>query len=310
MSNNEVSKTWQNHQGNILDTVEDYEVIECNTCGFKHIVPIPSVEELEIIYREEYYSKDKPLYIERSIEDQEWWDLVFSERFDTFEEVLKEDCRRILDIGSGPGIFLQFGKNRGWDVLGIEPSAQAAEHSRSLGIEIVEGFLTPEIAEEIGKYDVVHLNEVLEHVPDPKAILQIVGDLLSPSGIICIMVPNDYNPFQDALRSVCGYNPWWVVPPHHINYFNFDSLSALLTNNGFSIIVKDASFPIDMFLLMGDNYTKDDSLGRKIHKKRIQFEFNMKKAGLGDLKRKLYQLFAEQGLGRDVIIIAQKMKQN
>ena len=36
------------------------------------------------------------------------------------------------------------------------------------------------------------------------------------------MKANEYNPFQIALRDNCGYEPWWLSPPHHINYFNFE----------------------------------------------------------------------------------------
>jgi len=48
---------------------------------------------------------------------------------------LPSGSRRILDVGSGPGYFLLHGKNRGWQTLGIEPSKQAAEHGRKLGLE-------------------------------------------------------------------------------------------------------------------------------------------------------------------------------
>ena len=305
MNNTDLIRKWNNHKGIILDTIEEFEVLECQTCGFRHIVPIPSQEELEEVYRKEYYSVVKPLYIERAHEDQKWWNITFKERYDTFEEILAADRRRILDIGSGPGIFLQFGKERGWEALGIEPSAQASEHSRELGIETVEDFLTEETSKRLGKFDVIHMNEVLEHVPDPIGFINVVKGMLTSRGLVCIMVPNDYNLFQYALRTTCNFKPWWIVPPHHINYFNFDILSSLLKRNVFSIKVKDASFPIDMFLLMGDNYVDDDVLGRKIHNKIKQFELNMEKAGLGELKRRLYQVFANNGLGRDVIIIAQ-----
>jgi 2-polyprenyl-3-methyl-5-hydroxy-6-metoxy-1,4-benzoquinol methylase len=108
---------------------------------------------------------------------------------------------------------------------------------------------------------VVHMSEVLEHIPDPRGILQIARSLLAPEGLICVVAPNGYNPFQYALRTACGYQPWWVAPPHHINYFDFDSLSQLLLNGGFEVVLKEAIFTIDMFLLMGDNYIGKDALG-------------------------------------------------
>jgi len=299
-------KCWSNHEGPVLDSVKGFDVIECKSCGFKHIIPIPSEKELERVYREEYYSKEKPLYIDRYKEDLEWWNLVYSERYDVFERDLPESHRRILDVGSGPGYFLLHGKDRGWKTVGIEPSAKAAAHSRSLGLNIVEAFFRPEIAKDLGEFDVIHMSEVLEHVPDPGALLQLAHDLLVRDGMLCVAVPNDYNPFQYVLRKVCGYDPWWVAPPHHINYFDFDSMGSLLEKSGFEIILREATFPIDMFLLMGDNYIGDDAEGRKCHAKRMLLEKNMAEAGLTNLKRQLYEAFAEQGLGREVMLFGKR----
>jgi SAM-dependent methyltransferase len=211
-----------------------------------------------------------------------------------------------LDVGSGPGFFLLHGKQRGWKTVGIEPSARAAEHSRSLGLDIIEGFLTKRIADKLGTFDVVNMSNVLEHIPEPKMMLDLVWDLLNPRGLICLVVPNDYNPFQHALKSVCGYEPWWVAPPHHINYFEPESLRRLTAASRFEVILCESTFPIDIFLLMGDNYIGNDELGRQCHKKRINLEKNLAMAGLTDLKRKMYQLFAQIGVGRNVQVIGLK----
>ena len=158
---------WQQHHGVALDEVESYRVIHCDECHFKHVVPLPTHEQLESVYRDEYYSVEKPLYLDRYLEDLDWWNLVYGERYDTFEGFLAPQRRRILDVGSGPGFFLLQGKRRGWDVLGIEPSAIAAAHSRDLGLKIIEDFLTKQLADQLEPFDVVHMSEVLEHIPNP-----------------------------------------------------------------------------------------------------------------------------------------------
>jgi len=301
-----MNKKWKNHYGQVLDTKNGFDVIECESCGFKHIIPIPTKEELKNIYRNKYYTKEKPLYLERACQDLEWWNLTYSDRYDTFEENLSNNRRSILDIGSGPGFFLLYGKKRGWNVLGVEPSKQAAEHAKSLGLKIIEEFMDHSLASKLDKFDVVHMSEVLEHIPDPIDTLKIAYDLLKPNGLLCVSVPNDYNPFQQILREVYEYKSWWVAPPHHINYFDFESLEKLLEKIGFKIILKEATFPIDIFLLMGDNYVGNDVLGRKCHKKREQFELSLNKGKYNDLKRRLYRCFAEMGIGREILIIGKK----
>jgi len=303
-------KQWQNHIGDVLDNANGFDVIECQTCGFKHIVPIPSQKELEVVYRSEYYETEKPLYLDRHREDLDWWNSTYSEQYDILEKYLPPDRRRILDVGCGPGFFLAHGEQRGWECLGIEPSAKAAAHCRNLGLIILEDFLTEENAGQLGAFDVVHANNVLEHLPNPQEMVELARDLLSPEGLFYVVVPNDYNPFQRALRTACGYKPWWVAPPHHINYFNFDSIDRLLTSSGFEVILRNTTFPIDMFLLMGDNYIRNDSLGRICHAKRKTLEKNLLKAGMTNFKRNLYQAFESVDIGREVQIVARKKQTN
>lgn len=293
------------HTGMIIDQADGYDVLECETCGFRHIMPIPDPAQLKKVYEEEYYSTEKPDYFKHYEEDGEWWNLSYDDRLDYFEAHLSVDRRRILDIGSGPGFFLRRGKERGWQTLGIEPSRQAADYSRKLGLEIRNEFLTVG-TQGLGQFDAIHMSAVLEHISDPIGMLEIAHNLLMPGGLVCVVVPNDYNPFQMALRSACNYKPWWLAPPHHINYFEPSSLKRAMQRSGFTVMALSTTFPIDMFLLMGDNYTVDGKLGRQCHGKRKAFELALKKAGLNELRLKLYERLIEQNVGREVVIFGKR----
>jgi SAM-dependent methyltransferase len=297
---------WQDHVGEALDDANGFTVIECDGCRFKHIVPIPTPAELEHVYGHEYYATEKPLYIQRHLEDREWLDLVYAERYVAFERLLGARRRRLLDVGSGPGLFLKHGVARGgWEVRGIEPASQAVAHSRGIGLDVTQGFLDVGTAASLGTFDVVHMNEVLEHLPDPRAMLGLVHGLLDPGGLVALMVPNDYSPFQAALRDACGMPPWWVAPPHHVNYFDVDSIQRLLAER-FEVVAVETSFPIDLFLLMGDNYVGNDQLGRACHAKRKQFELALARADKSALRQEMYRRLAGLGIGRDVFVIARK----
>ena len=301
-----ITKEWNGHHGPVLATINGFDVIDCQAHGFKHIIPIPTTEELTEAYKHEYYSAEKPLYIQRYLEDIEWWNMVYAERYETLEAHLPEQRRRLLDVGSGPGLFLQHGKDRGWDVSGVEPSVQAAKHSHEQGLNVTNDFLTEANAASFGQFDAINLSEVLEHIPDPASFLKITYGMLAPSGLICIAVPNDFNELQKAAVSQQKLPEWWVAPPHHINYFDHPSLASLLNDSGYEVIHQESTFPIEMFLLMGDLYVGNDTLGRTCHGKRKSFELNMQRAGMGDLKRKMYQKLAELNIGREIVLFARK----
>lgn len=289
-----------------MASANGFDVIDCHQCRFKHIIAIPTEDELEQAYQHDYYTQEKPLYLERYKEDLDWWNIVYTQRFEIMEQHLAAEQRSLLDIGSGPGFFLLNGQKRGWQVKGIEPSVEAADHSRGLGLNVENNFYSEQTAPGLGTFDAINLGEVLEHIPDPTALLRLVHRQLNSNGLVCIIVPNDFNPFQKVLRDHLKFNPWWVAPPHHINYFDFDSLSNFIQRCGFDVLHQESTFPIDMFLLMGQNYIGNDSMGRQCHGQRKQFEKNLFGAGASELMNNLYSSFAKLGIGREIVLYARK----
>ncbi|MGZ5933478.1 MAG: class I SAM-dependent methyltransferase [Rhizomicrobium sp.] len=298
--------SWQAHEGPCVARVKGYDIIHCAMCGFRHAVPLPDPRQLEREYRETYYADEKPTFLAHAGEDQQWAELAQTDRLESFERILGSARRRLLDIGSGPGFFLKTAMARGWRVMGIEPSRQAAAHARSLGIEVVEGFFGAETAPSLGRFDAINLNNVLEHVPDPIAILLQARAILEPGGVICVNVPNDFSPLQVAAAATSGTGEWWIAPPHHLNYFDFATLSSLLLRLKFDVAEKTTSFPMEAFLLMGDNYTVDPVLGRASHNKRKKFDLALEAAGLRETRKAFYRALAETGIGREAVVIAIK----
>ena len=223
--------------------------------------------------------------------------------------------KRILDIGSGPGFFLRCAKRRGWDVIGVEPSPLACNYAKEQNIPTIQKFFHEVTPNEIGKFDAIHTFDVLEHVNNPIAVIEKAYSLLKRSGVIVVEVPNDFNPLQKLVQKSLKKKEYWITLSsnsknsgtiQHLNYFNFSSISDLLKRIGFKIIIKEATFPLEIFLLMGQDYIKNPKIGKKIHLERIQFEKNFEKRKEGQLKRKIYQKLAEIGIGRTAIIYAKK----
>ena len=300
----EKSVRWNGHEGELLASKNGHDIIACEACGFRHAVPLPDPAVMAREYRENYYAEEKPTFLAHAGEDQAWAELAQIDRLEIMEKMLGTGRRKLLDIGSGPGFFLRTAQARGWQVKGIEPSRQAAAHARGLGVEVVEGFFDAESQPALGAFDAVHLNNVLEHVPDPIGILTLAKRCLVKGGAICLNVPNDFSPLQIAARATAGTGDWWISPPHHLNYFDFASLEALLVRLGFTVREKLSSFPLEAFILMGDNYIGDPVLGRAMHNKRKAFDLALDAAGLKETRRDLYRALAGAGIGREAIIIA------
>ena len=304
------------HKGKIITEMKGYSVIDCEICGFKHLDPIPTAAELEEFYAHKYFNLIKQggraPEIRRLIGEA---DEARAER-ECLEKTLYTDVNAILedsgmrtgrcicDVGCGTGDFLKFMQKQGWDCTGIEPSEEGACRATDSRITIyncpLETFVStyPKYSHS---FDVVSLLNVLEHVSSPRVILEQVKDLLKPgSGIVVIRVPNDFTSIQQIAQAKLLKEPWWVAVPDHINYFSTESLQRLLTSMGFETLCTIADFPMELFLLMGEDYVGNPDVGSSCHQKRKSFELSLP----GEARRKLYLNLAEQGIGRDCIVFA------
>ena len=96
--------------------------------------------------------------------------------------------KRVLDVGCGGGILTEAMANKGANVKGIDLSEKALKvaelHSLESGVKVSYELISAEnlAAREPGQYDVVTCMEMLEHVPDPSAVVQACATLVKPGG--------------------------------------------------------------------------------------------------------------------------------
>lgn len=291
------------HSGPVIVSVDGCDVIDCQTCGFLHVYPLFSDEELKQFYDAEFYQKERPDYLRHAEEDKEWWMLRYHHYYETLEA--HAPGRRLLDIGSGPGYFLEAGHARGWDVLGFEASPVAAEYTRTRGIPVINDYFSAGKANGLGQFAVVSLALVLEHLRDPIGLIEEALSVLAPGGLLLVISPNDFNPLQKILWKHMGFAPWWVVPQHHLNYFDSRSARDFFLARGLEVLHQETSYPMETFLLAGRNYVGNGALGRTCHEERKAFEtalFRHDKA----VMRALAKSWSDQGIGREFIILGRK----
>ena len=291
----------KSHEGEVIDLANGYEILNCTNCGFIHAVVTKEID----FYTSHYYDEEKPDYITSNESETEWWDQTYGDRIDYADELAGEELKNWIDIGTGPGLFLDAAKKRNKRILGIEPSRQAAEHATSKGHEVINGYFDNEMSEKMETFDAAHFSEVLEHIENPRDFLNNVRNILRKDGFIVITVPNDYNIIQEIFVNETGKEKWWLAPPFHLNYFSHESLERLVESCGFEVLKSTSMFPIDIFLLMGDDYIGNDVKGKEAHQRRKNFEMILGKKNK-QLSRKIYQEFAKMGIGREIVLYAKR----
>jgi 2-polyprenyl-3-methyl-5-hydroxy-6-metoxy-1,4-benzoquinol methylase len=211
-------------------------VYRCLKCGHVQVAPLPTAGE-----DEEYYQSDK-MYKNIFRDDEAMqkeenlmrrYRFYVEDEFRKFKTFLTKD-ERILDIGTGYGWLVEFLRNEGYAADGVEISDEKRELcGRRSGIEIYGwNFLEdePEVQERIGYYDVVCLQQTLEHISHPAVFLTRAARLIKPGGRVYVSVPNE----NDGLKSVePEYVNFHYLRPH-LSYFTPDTLTKLLLRCGFA----------------------------------------------------------------------------
>ena len=147
-------------------------------------------------------------------------------RYRRVEALLKPGVR-VLDVGAGAGFFPYVLQSRGFDVHGIEPNAGFCRWGcETLGVKVQSGFLQ-DFDFTAEPFDLITLNHVLEHLPDPGGALAILRGWLKPDGKLVVEVPN--------------VESRWHAPEKrfhigHLYNFNPDNLLRLARSRGLEAV--------------------------------------------------------------------------
>ena len=283
----------------IITKIGEY-TIQKEEWGLIHVGNPPSNEELDRIYAEEYYSSDKPDYISKYEEDEEWWTEVYKYRLNLMSRYNPSN-KILTDIGSGPGLLLETANKMGWTSKGYEPNKDAFNYSHEKGLNVINDFFHGQENE----LQHIYLGEVLEHIKNPVSFMNDIVKCMSKGAVIAILVPNDVSLIQKLLTNTLGYKEWFYAPPYHLNYFNVNSLQKLIEIVGLETIHVETTFSIETMLMLGENYLKDSSIGRHWHKRRMQWEIETLRKN-PDIYEEYYTRMGKIGHGREILLIAKK----
>lgn len=200
---------------------EKFKIVKCRNCGFLYTNPRPDIGTIGSYYKSENY-------ISHSDTSKGLVNKLYKiVRTFTLKSKLKLVSpfiadKRLLDIGAGTGAFINEVKQAGYNVIGIEPDADAvkvAQTNYSIKLLPEAELLNLEPA----SFDVITMWHVLEHVPLLHKRIEELKTLLSPNGAIFIAVPNHES--YDASY----YREHWAAydVPRHLYHFDKQTIVRL-----------------------------------------------------------------------------------
>ena len=157
--------------------------------------------------------------------------------------MIPEGCR-VLDVGCGTGVLSKMIQDlRKCEVVGIEPSPERAEAARELGITIINTILSDVVAAEVGKFDIIILADVLEHLVSPSSMLDLCRKMLNPMGAIIASVPNvaHWTVRFELLRGNFNYTATGIMDATHLRWFTRKTVRRLFETAKLEIVSFQAS---------------------------------------------------------------------
>lgn len=250
------------------------DVVKKNDLGFFEIQDKPDQSELDAYYREKYYQAPSGQYQKTySADEREFFENRARVSMATLER-LGRTPGTLLELGCGEGFFARFFYDRGVKLFlndlssaGIESFNPDLKKYLNVGDSVAH---VEAQAAEGRTFDLIAMDNVLEHVIDPIALTRSLRKIMGPYSVVRITVPNDFSGFQQMLLDRDLTENTWVCPPDHLSYFNSVNLAAFLEAQGFEVLSTQVDFPIELFLSNPhSNYWQDRSLGKGAHLSRV-----------------------------------------
>ena len=209
-----------------------YNLTQCTKCGFIYADTQVSQDQLDDYYKNLSKYEDKVVSTGGGYNSADHARIVDTAKF--IAEHLPNKSSRIIDIGcSNGGLLKEFSALGYQELTGVDPSLQCVNTTiQNVGCPCFHYSLF-DIPNDLGKFDVVILTHVLEHILDVRGTIRILDRLLLPGGIIYIECPNASH-YSDVIHA-----PLQEFNSEHINHFNERSFENLMGEFEFNKIVVD-----------------------------------------------------------------------
>lgn len=207
-----------------------FAVQKCGNCKSEFLNPRPLESELPPFYPEDYHAYNENHGGVARLLVQ----FRARSRAKSYGRLIAHRPGRIFDVGTGDcRHFDELRRFLDVECAGIEIQSDVAAKGRARGYDVLEGTLeTANLADHVGKYDIVSMNHVLEHVVYPHTMLERARDLLRPGGHVIGQLPT-VTSWENRLF---GHNWGGYHYPRHLQVPSKVGLSDLLEDVGFSAV--------------------------------------------------------------------------
>lgn len=215
------------HGTTLREDFKPFKVVTCNHCGLVFLSPRLTEKAILKLYADEayYVSEVAGQGYDEYLEVRPNWVRTFTRRLGEIGKYQKPG--KVLDIGCGPGFFLEAAQAQGYDVYGLDPSDYIVKVARErFGEKIKHGVI--ETADySAAEFDLVVAFDTFEHIYHPLEWLEAVGRVVKPGGILAMTTPD-----PTSLLARISRRGWVSYKlPEHVFYWSPVTVRRALEKN-------------------------------------------------------------------------------
>lgn len=206
------------------------DIWRCKSCSHRYQHPRITFEKACELYADDKTASD--IYTQPM--QKEIDRIKYQYGLDLIEQLKPSARKRIMDIGCGAGVFLEVALANGWETcVGIDANGRYADiYQDAVGIQYIQSSFERLDRERLGRnYDCISLWNVLEHLFDLQGIVAEIKRMLSPGGLLFIMVPNVESLATRLIREKSATFNW-----KHVSHFSPNSLKVLMERHGLTCV--------------------------------------------------------------------------
>jgi 2-polyprenyl-3-methyl-5-hydroxy-6-metoxy-1,4-benzoquinol methylase len=209
-------------------------VVRCRGCGLVFVSPRVAADRLGEVYGESYWRSPAAKhygYTDYRAGAADWL-RTYRRRVEGLTGRLAPGAR-VLEVGCAAGFFLEVMQSDGFDVWGVEISAEiAAEARRRVGDDRIHRGALEDAPHRDRSFDLISFWDVVEHLPDPIATLRAARRLLKPDGLLLVETQN----VESRFARLMGRRWQHFKQVEHLWHFSPSTARQLLEAGGFETV--------------------------------------------------------------------------
>jgi len=201
-----------------------YRVVSCSRCSLVFLSPRLTESAILKLYSDEdyYVSEVSGQGYDEYLEVRHNWVRTFTRRLEQVAKFQKPG--RALDIGCGPGFFLEAAQSRGYDAFGLDPSEYIVKVAREKFGDRIQLGLIESADYPADHFDLVVAFDTFEHIYHPLEWLSAVRRVLRPGGLLAITTPD-----PTSLLAKISRKKWVSFKlPEHVFYWSPSTIRQIL----------------------------------------------------------------------------------